>query len=143
MDICRLDISHMDALWELHQRYKAEIGEDLPEVGDRERLAVAINAGKILFYGAWRQEELVGCCSVMAGFSTFNYQSSGVFEDFYIRPEYRHRGIARELVRFACQDSGVASLTVGCADCDVPMYRALGFTVRLGNLFALDAQSAP
>ena len=63
---------------------------------------------------------------------------SGVFEDFYIRPAYRHQGTARRLVAFAYRESGVSSLTVGCADCDVRMYRALGFTAALGNLLALE-----
>ena len=61
-----------------------------------------------------------------------------MFEDFYIRPEYRHQGIARALARFAFAESGVSSLTVGCADCDLPMYRSLGFTVPLGNLLAYE-----
>ena len=43
-----------------------------------------------------------------------------------------------ELVQLARTDSGVSSLTVGCADCDKAMYTALGFTVQLGNLLAYD-----
>ena len=27
-------------------------------------------------------------------------------------------------------------MTVGCADCDEAMYRALGFDVKLGNMLA-------
>ena len=60
------------------------------------------------------------------------------FEDFYIVPENRRKGIAREIVRFAYENSGVESLTVACADCDLDMYGALGFTIRLGNLLALE-----
>ena len=80
----------------------------------------------------------MGCCSVTVGFSTFNYKPCGVFEDFFVSPQYRHRGVARALVRCAFRESGVGSLTVGCADCDTEMYRALGFSVRLGNLLALE-----
>ena len=61
-----------------------------------------------------------------------------MFEDFYILPQYRHQGIARKLVQFARTESGVQSLTVGCADCDKAMYQALGFSVLLGNLLAYD-----
>lgn len=57
-------------------------------------------------------------------------------EDFYIEPECRHRGIARKLLEFSATQSGVGSLTVGCADCDVEMYRALGFSLKLGNMLA-------
>ena len=131
-----MEASQIDALWELQLRYKAEIGEDEPQAQDKERLARAMEAGQILFYGAWDGNVPVGCCSVTKGFSTFDYRPCGVLEDFYIRPEYRRRGIARELIRFAHRASGVSSLTVGCADCDLGMYQALGFTVPLGNLLA-------
>ncbi|MBR2716718.1 MAG: GNAT family N-acetyltransferase [Oscillospiraceae bacterium] len=136
MDCLRLTVSHMDRLWELQKAYKAEIGEDAPTDADRDRLTEAVETERILFYGAREGAELIGCCSVTVGFSTYLYAPSGVFEDFYICPQHRHRGIARKLVSFARADSGVSTLTVGCADCDVPMYRALGFSVPLGNLLA-------
>ncbi len=138
MNYRKIDPSEMDVLWELQKQYKAEIGEDEPDEGGRERLAEAICSGRIVFYGAWDNTVLVGCCSVTVGFSTFDYLPSGVFEDFYICPEYRHKGIARQLVDFAYRESGVSSLTVGCADCDVEMYRALGFAIELGNLLAFE-----
>ncbi len=138
MEYRKLDVSRMDRLWELHRAYKAATGEDAPTEEDRGRLAAAMEQERILFYGAWDGETLAGCCSVTVGFSTFHYGASGVFEDFYIRPEYRHRGIARQLIQFAYRESGVESLTVGCADCDVEMYRALGFSVPLGNLLACE-----
>ena len=132
--ICALD----DALWGLETAYKEEIGEVVPTNQDRAYLEEAIEKERIRFYGAWDGESLLGMCSVTTGFSTFNFASCGVFEDFYIRPQSRHKGIARELVRFAYRDSGISSLTVGCADCDLPMYEALGFSVHLGHLLAFD-----
>lgn len=138
MDYQKIDRSQVDALWELQIRYKTEIGENEPESEDKARLAKAMEANKILFYGAWADQNLIGCCSITVGFSTFDYKPSGVFEDFYIRPEYRHKGAARQLVRFAYRESGVSSLTVGCADCDVEMYRSLGFSISLGNLLAFE-----
>ena len=138
MDYERIDPSGIDRLWELQKAYKAEIGEDAPGEDGKNSLRFAIETGMIAFYGAFDGEKLIGCCSVTFGFSTFNYAKSGVFEDFYIRPEYRHRGIARELAGYAYRESGVFSLTVGCADCDAPMYRSLGFRIPLGNLLAYD-----
>ncbi len=138
MDYRIIDPSEMDALWNLQKQYKAEIGEDEPGSEERNRLTNAIEKDTIRFYGAWKGNSLIGCCSITIGFSTFDYMSSGVFEDFFICPEYRHRGIARQLVAFAYHESGVSSLTVGCADCDVPMYQSLGFTLILGNLLALE-----
>ena len=134
----RIKESQTDALWELQILYKSEIGEDMPDEFSRGRLAEAIGKGQILFFGAWDGAALVGCCSITVGFSTFDYAPSGVFEDFYIRPEYRHRGIARKLVRVAYDDSGVSSLTVGCANCDIEMYQSLGFSIPLGNLRAFE-----
>ncbi len=138
MNFRKIDASETDALWELQKLYKGEIGEDEPGSDEKARLVDAVRKGAILFFGAWDDNRLIGCCSVTVGFSTFDYLPCGEFEDFYIRPEYRHRGVARRLVRFAYQESGVSSLTVGCADCDVEMYRSLGFSVPLGNLMAFD-----
>ena len=132
----KINASEIDALWELQKEYKAEIGEDEPDNTGKKNLADAISKETILFYGVWKENSLIGCCSVTVGFSTFDYMPSGVFEDFFIRSAYRHQGIARQLVEFAYRESGVSSLTVGCADCDVQMYEALGFTITLGNLLA-------
>ncbi len=30
-------------------------------------------------------------------------------------------------------------MTVGCADCDLAMYKALGFTIPIGNMLAYKA----
>lgn len=138
MEYRRIKPSQIQKIWELQVAYKSEIGEETPTERDQLRLRSAIEQNQIFFYGAWDGETLVGCCSVTIGFSTFLYGPSGVFEDFYIRPAYRHRGVAMALVRFARTDSGVSSLTVGCADCDLPLYQALGFTIPLGNLLAFE-----
>lgn len=138
MEYRNIELPELDALWQLQKAYKAEIGETEPTEQDRARLAQAMEAGKILFCGAWKDGVLVGCCSVSVGFSTFDYRPSGVFEDFYIRPDFRHQGVARRLVQLARQESGVSTLTVGSAPCDEDMYRALGFSVPLGQLLAYD-----
>ncbi len=138
MKFAILSADHFNELKTLHSAYKQAIQEEPSTEEETDRLFKAIQAGKIIFYGALEQGRLVGCCSVCPTFSTFNYKKSGVFEDFYILPEYRHRGIARQLVQFAIRESGVSTLTVGCADCDVKMYQALGFIVPLGNLLAYD-----
>ena len=138
MDYKRIDASQIEALWKLQRLYKEEIKEDEPDLAGKERMTEAIKANSILFFGAYDEKALIGCCSVTVGFSTFNYLPSGVFEDFYILPEYRHKGIAHQLVQFARLESGVSSLTVGCADCDVQMYKALGFSIPIGNLLAFD-----
>ena len=92
MEYKRIDVSQIDSLWELQRQYKAKSGEDAPGYAARERLVRAIREENILFCGAWEGDSLVGCCSVTVGFSTFDYLPSGVFEDFFIRPDFRHKG---------------------------------------------------
>ena len=138
MEYIRITIGNMDGLKALHIGYKQEIGEGPPTDENFDSLSEAIKKGQIIFYGCTDEDRLIACCSITPTYSTFNYQTGGVFEDFYIVPEYRHKGIARQLVRFAYQQSGVGSLTVGCADCDIKMYQSLGFSVPLGNLFAFE-----
>lgn len=138
MQYIRITAEWFDALKRLQTAYKQEIGEDAPTAADLESLRQAVDDGRIQFYGCVDAEKLVACCSVSVVYSTFCYSGSGVFEDFYILPAYRHRGIARALVRYAYEASGVRSMTVGCANCDVEIYRALGFRVPLGNMLAYD-----
>ena len=139
MNFIRVTKNEFADLCRLHANYKLEIGEDAPTDSDLASLLSAIEAGEILFYACEDGGALVACCSVSPTFSTFDYRRGGVFEDFYILPEYRHKGVARRLVEFACAQSGVGSLTVGCADCDVELYKALGFRIPLGNMLAYDA----
>lgn len=138
MDYKEIDASQIDLLWELQKQYKAEIGEDIPNDISKKRLKDAISKGEILFFGAWKGDALVGCCSITVGFSTFDYMPSGIFEDFFICPDFRHKGIARQLVQFAYRSSAISAMTVACAQCDIQMYKSLGFSIQLGNLFAFE-----
>ena len=134
MEFIKIDSGRFEELMMLHRAYKAEIGEDLPTEEMEAALKNAVIGGRIMFFGCVCEDKLVGCCSVSEVFSTYNYAAAGVFEDFYIVPEWRRKGIARKLVEFTYRESGVGSMTVGCADCDEAMYRALGFRIRLGNM---------
>lgn len=136
MNFVKIETKDFEELKELQAAYKVEIGEDTPTEEDFKRLYRAIENEEIAFYGCRMEGELVACCSISITFSTFNYERAGVFEDFYIKPEFRHKGIARKLVAFVWEQSGVGSLTVGCADCDVEMYKAIGFVIPLGNMLA-------
>lgn len=138
MELIRIGLNRLSELKSLQIAYKQEIGEEEPTEENFQSLAQAIQNGDILFYGCIVEERLIGCCSVSPTYSTFNYQKSGVFEDFYILPPYRHNGIARKLVSYAYEQSGVGSLTVGCANCDVEMYQSLSFSIPIGNLLAYD-----
>lgn len=136
MNFIKIDTTYFEQLKRLQLAYKVSIGEDTPTNENFKSLYKAISDGKIYFYGCVHNGELIACCSVCLTYSTFNYAMSGVFEDFYIVPEHRHKGLARKLVKYAYDESNIESLTVGAADCDVEMYKALGFFTPLGNMLA-------
>ena len=127
-------------LKKLENGFLKEIGESSPATEKKqEQLAQAIQDGKITFFVAKRGYRTVGMCSVAKCFSTFACTDTGVFDDFYIEPVFRGKGIARKLTQAAqkwSQEKGLASLTVTCAPCDEEMYRSLGFDTRLGSTFA-------
>ena len=126
-------------LKKLENSFLQEIGEEMPPQEKYVQLAEAIRDGKITFFVAKRGCRAVGMCSVAKCFSTFSCADIGVFDDFYIEPVFRKKGIARMLTQAAqkwSKENGLASLTVTCAPCDERMYQSLGFDMQLGTTFA-------
>ena len=126
-------------LKKLENGFLKEIGEQTLTEEQQEQLQRAIRGGKITFFVAKRGCRAVGMCSVAKCFSTFSCADTGVFDDFYIEPVFRRKGIARKLAEAAqawCKENGLASLTVTCAPCDEKMYQSLGFEMQLGTAFA-------
>ncbi len=126
-------------LKKLENGFLNEIGEQALTEEQQEQLQQAIQDGRITFFVAKRGYRVVGMCSVAKCFSTFSCADTGVFDDFYIEPVFRRKGIARKLAEAAqvwCKENGLVSLTVTCAPCDEHMYQSLGFGVHLGNTYA-------
>lgn len=126
-------------LKKLEAEFLKEIGEEPATEEKQKQLARAIREGKIAFFVARRGCRAVGMCSVAKCFSTFACTDTGVFDDFYVEPAFRKKGVARKLAKAAqswCEINDLASLTVTCAPCDEGMYQALGFDVHLGRTFA-------
>lgn len=126
-------------LKKLANGFLKEIGEQVLTEEKQEQLTRAIRDGKIAFFVAKRGYRAVGMCSVARCFSTFACSDTGVFDDFYIEPVFRKKGIARMLVKAAqkwCGENGIVSLTVCCAPCDEKMYNSFGFDTHLGTAFA-------
>ena len=126
-------------LKKLENGFLQEIGEAPMTEQKQEQLQQAICDGKITFFVAKRGYRAVGMCSVAKCFSTFSCADTGVFDDFYIEPVFRKKGIARKLaqaVQLWCKENDLASLTVCCAPCDEQMYQSLGFDTKLGTTFA-------
>ncbi|BCN30842.1 GNAT family N-acetyltransferase [Anaeromicropila herbilytica] len=128
---------NIDIIKPLIDNYKNSIHEDKLTAVQLESLSVAISLEDIVFFVAKIEDTAVAMCSVTRTFSTFSCSYSGVFEDFYIIPEYRKKGLAKKMTTYIfdyCKQNSISSLWVGCADCDVEMYKHLGFEIPLGNL---------
>ena len=126
-------------LKKLENGFLREIGEAPSTEEKQKQLAHAIRDGKITFFVAKRGYRAVGMCSVSRCFSTFTCTDVGIFDDFYIEPAFRKKGVARKLAQAAqkwSRENALASLTVTCAPCDEEMYQALGFDTHLGRTFA-------
>lgn len=133
--ICSLE--QFEELIDVLNAYKNFVGEQNFGEEELKRLKSAIIEERIIFYIAFDQGKIIGTCSISKAFSTFNSYSMGIFEDFYILPDYRRQGIARELVNNVfrdCRIRGIKSIWVGCCDDYVKMYGSLGFDIKLGNL---------
>lgn len=131
------------AITSLIKNYKQAIGEAELTPAQYAELNRAIAAGEITFFLAFENDILVAMCSLSKTFSTFSCSYSGVFEDFYILPEYRGKGLAKLLTKHVfdyCTANGITSLWVGSADCDLEMYKHLGFALNLGNLLTWTAE---
>lgn len=138
MKFIKITTNKFDELKILQTKYKSEIGEEEPTYENFLNLKRAISDENIHFFGCICNDNLVACCSISVIFSTFNYEQGGILEDFFIIKEYRHKGIAKQLIKFAYKESKISSLIVGSADCDVNMYKSLGFKILIGNMLAFE-----
>lgn len=137
MTVQVLKMEQFSTLCTLMDAYKYDIEEEALTTEAKERLREAIASGQITFFIAMEDGEIVGMCSVCETFSTYTCRKSGVFEDFYIVPNRRRTGLARQLTHAVFEQMrarGVATLWVGSAPCDVKMYESLGFDAPLGML---------
>lgn len=132
-------LKNPEALLQLENAFLKAVGEDEMSLENFQRLMEAVKAEKIVFFAARKNGRWIGMCSVSSSFSTFACKACGVFDDFFIEPDQRGKGVARMLVNAArewCKARDYASLTVGCSREDTAMYQSLGFDTELGVMLA-------
>lgn len=137
MKIEMLREEKFDKIKPIIQQYKKSIHEDNLEEYQFQELKKAIEDNRISFYIVIDAGNIVGMCSISSVFSTYRCEYMGIFEDFYIEPEYRKKGIAKNLTGYVFNEmktKNINSVWVGCADVDIKMYKHLGFEIELGNL---------
>ena len=135
----RLSLKDFKKIKPLLNDYKSSIHEEQLTECQFEELRNALENKKIMFYVATVKDEMVAMCSITTAFSTYKCKDMGIFEDFYIKPSYRGKGIASHLIQFVIAEMekmNINAIWVGCADIDVGMYKHLGFNISLGNLLA-------
>ncbi len=132
-------LKNANELWTLENEFLNAVGEEPMRLENWRCLSEALETEKIIFFAARMNGSLIGMCSVSPCFSTYACKPCGVFDDFFILPEYRGYGVARALVNAAqlwCKERNYASLTVGCSAKDAGMYQSLGFDTELGIMLA-------
>ena len=112
------------------------VGEEPLDQAAQERLFKSIQQKRLIAFIAWKDRQPVGICTVSCAFSTFACREQGILDDFYVKPGFRGKGIARRLASAAqnwCRKEGLSGLLVICSTGDQDMYRSLGFDLPLGH----------
>ena len=144
MEIKILEMDKMDKVENLEilmHEYKFSINEDKLDKKQFEKLKEAIKYKKIKFYTLNIDNNIIGMCSISYLYSTYKCESIGMFDDFYIKPDYRKKGYAKKLTKYVFEDmvkNNINSVMVGCSDMDLEMYKHIGFKMELGNLLTWD-----
>ncbi len=138
--IQQIDDPYSEGLFDLMQHYLAAIGESPLDETAMHRIAGAMADGRIRFFGAKEDGKLIGICSLTTAFTTFGGGSTfGMLEDVFVDEAHRGSGVLRQLVEHVfslAKREDCASVVVGSSDGDVPMYRAVGFDMKLGTMLA-------
>ncbi len=144
MDFKKATLEDLDSIIVILKEYKKSICEEPLTHEQLSALETAIADETILFFLAGLDGDTIGICSATIGFSTFRCARMGVFEDFYITPDYEKIDVAQKLAHYVFQEMeemDITSLWVGCADIDVQKYQNLGFNIGLGNLLTWSPES--
>lgn len=139
----KLNPTEFEKIRPLMDAFKASVGEDELTGEEYFSLKKAFFKGDIEFIVIDEDGAIIGMCTISRFFSTYRCACGAVFDDFYILPEHRKKGLAKKMLDFVleyCDSNYIQSLQVGCADVDKEMYEHLGFNIPLGNLLTWHAR---
>ncbi len=128
-----------DEVRSLLAAFARAVGEPPPDAEAWRRIAAAAQRDEIRFYLAREGTLAIGVASMTLGFSTYHGAPFAHFDDLYVVPDRRGRGVARLLLQAlqrAALERGCASAMGGCSAGDVAMWEHLGFR-RIGTLMAV------
>ncbi len=127
-------------LWDLESSFLAETRKPPLEPDTFDRLADAIDTGKILFLAVRRLNRPVGICSVSPFYLASAGSAAAMLDNLYVEPCFRRQGAARALVQAArdwCRQKGCRNLFAGCPDGGTGLCAALEFTARPGQIWEM------
>ena len=135
---CRADISNLDELVEQRIRFMQDARPDVDAESLRESnrayYAEAIPTGECVYFLVSANGRTVGG----GGFALRRYAPGYMLRDgvsayifnIFVEPEYRRRGIAREIVSRLMDEArqrGIARLDLHATEAGRPLYEKLGF----------------
>ncbi len=139
-EIARVADPERDGLFAMLDAFLGAVGEPPLDDAARRNITAAVAGDRIRFFLARIDGQPAGVCSLTTAWSTFSGGAPcGMLDDVLVAPEHRGTGLARALVermRAEAREQGCSSVIVGCSPDDAPMYRALGFDVKLGVMLS-------
>lgn len=138
MQICRLYKNQLskalDLVWQVFQEYDREDYEDMgirtfEHFISRENMERMMDAGELVFFGAYEENILVGVIAMRDGFH---------ISLLFVRGEYQRRGIAKCLIRRGVahcleETNPPQHITVNASPKGRRAYEAMGFYPLTGE----------
>ncbi|MFZ5353798.1 MAG: GNAT family N-acetyltransferase [Bacillota bacterium] len=130
-----MHLSDVDKVWELLEVLKAENSQvSLIEIPGKDELKAWINNENLFLYIAEDEDKVLGLLRAIRG--TEHYKRHSVFLSIAIHPDYRGRGIARELTMTGMEDMKKDGIIIARAYVYSDNIASVNTVLRLGFTFA-------
>lgn len=130
-----MHLSDVDKVWQLLELLKEEKSQvSLIEIPDIEELREWLENEGLFLYIAENDKEILGLLRAVRGKE--NYKRHSVFLSIAIHPDYRCKGIARELTNTGLEDMKKDGVTIVRAYIYSDNISSINLVLRLGFTFA-------